>query len=94
METLLVRVKDPEKKDLLLALLAEFDFVEVGELLTGYSATDERPVLVGYDIAGSPVYADQFVREAAEDIEAAQRGEVISMEDYVKETKAWLGNTK
>lgn len=59
METLLVTVKDPSKKDFLLALLAELDFVQVKiseELLPAeedeepYSFFDSAGLLEGREI--------------------------------------------
>lgn len=92
METLLVTVKDPKKKNLLLALLAEFDFVEVGILSDSPPAEGGAPAIVGYAADGTPVRSDQLVRDAAADIEAAKQGDAIELDDYLKETREWLDN--
>lgn len=96
METLLITVKDPDKKDFLLALLAELDFVQVKETPTQkeFSEEEEKNPIIGYDVDGHPLRAIQFERETREDIESARKGDVIPLTDYINDTREWLNSTK
>ena len=86
METLLLKVKDPGKRDLLLALLAEFDFVEVNPM----PQNDDSSQIMGYDADGQAISNEQLYNDAHQDIlEAKERG-TISVEDFVKEKKERL----
>jgi len=97
METLFITVKDPDKKDFLLALLAELDFVQVKEtpeIREPFDDVEEKNPIIGYDIDGGPLRAIQFERETREDIEAARKGDVIPLSDYINDTREWLNSTK
>lgn len=47
-----------------------------------------------YNPDGTPIDMDVFHEELQESLEAARRGEFVTLEDFKKETEEWLSTTK
>jgi len=62
-------------------------------MLYTYVQEHKEPI-IGYDIAGKPVKANDAKKQYAKDIAAVENGEFISIDDLKKKSKQWLKPTK
>ena len=74
--------------------LDEHLLAAVHSMLATYEQKKEDDPIIGYDIKGIPLRANQLRAELLHEVELAQQGHFISIDDLEKESKKWLKSTK
>jgi len=54
----------------------------------------QKDAIIGYDVAGKPLYASQAKKQYENDLKAVEKGEFMTAKDLRKVSKKWLKPTK
>jgi hypothetical protein len=58
-----------------------------------YRAEEEDPI-IGYTVDGKPKRASEMEEQLRKEVEAAKRGEYITLEELNEKSEEWLKRTK
>jgi uncharacterized protein (UPF0297 family) len=70
------------------------DFFEAIYQLMETYVRKQSDQIMGYSPKGEPVYVDEFLEQAEEEIRRAKAGEGISIDELKKRSASWLKRSK